>query len=72
MVAVIDIVFDKALFEPLFGVMYSSLCAKCSERFPEFPDENNPGGKAHTFKRRDDGFARNTADSPRHHRLPGS
>jgi len=51
MVAVIDLVFDKALFEPNFGYMYSQLCARCAERFPEFKDEANPDAKPHTFKR---------------------
>jgi len=51
MVSVIDLVFDKALFEPVFGTMYSSLCVRCAEKFPEFPDEKNPSGKPHTFKR---------------------
>ena len=27
------------------------LCAKCAEKFPEFPDETNPEAKPHTFKR---------------------
>ena len=31
--------------------MYSKLCAKCAEKFPEFPDETNPEAKPHTFKR---------------------
>ena len=51
MVAVIDLVFDKALYEPIFGEMYSMLCVRCAEKFPEFADETNPEGKAHTFKR---------------------
>jgi len=51
MVAVIDLVFDKALFEPLFGEMYSALCSKCAEKFPEFEDASNPGAKPVTFKR---------------------
>ena len=44
-------VFDKALFEPLFGHMYAMLCARCAEKFPEFPDERNPDAKPHTYKR---------------------
>ena len=51
MIAIIDMVFDKALFEPIFGYMYSQLCVRCAEKFPEFPDENNPEAKPHTFKR---------------------
>ena len=51
MVMVIDMVFDKALFEPVFGHMYAMLCARCAEKFPEFPDERNPEAKPHTFKR---------------------
>jgi len=51
MIAVIDLVFDKALAEPIFGEMYSQLCVRCAERFPEFPDEQNPDAKPHTFKR---------------------
>merc|ERR1719502_1590003 len=51
MIAVIDLVFDKALYEPIFGEMYSNLCVRCAERFPEFPDEMNPDAKPHTFKR---------------------
>ena len=51
MIAIIDLVFDKALFEPIFGFMYSQLCVRCAEKFPEFPDENNPEAKPHTFKR---------------------
>ena len=31
--------------------MYSELCAKCAEKFPEFKDELNPDAKPHTFKR---------------------
>ena len=31
--------------------MYSQLCVRCAERFPEFKDENQPQAKAHTFKR---------------------
>jgi len=51
MIAIIDLVFDKALFEPIFGFMYSQLCVRCAEKFPEFPDESNPDAKPHTFKR---------------------
>lgn len=51
MVLVIDMIFDKALFEPVFGHMYAMLCARCAEKFPEFPDERNPELKPHTFKR---------------------
>ncbi|KAL3931794.1 MAG: hypothetical protein SGPRY_000977 [Prymnesium sp.] len=51
MVAVIDLVFDKALFEPIFGYMYAELCVRCAEKFPEFKDELNPTAKPHTFKR---------------------
>jgi len=51
MVSVIDQIFDKALFEPIFGEMYSRLCTRCAEKFPEFPDEQNPEAKPHTFKR---------------------
>lgn len=51
MIAIIDLVFDKALFEPIFGFMYSQLCVRCAEKFPEFVDENNPDAKPHTFKR---------------------
>jgi len=51
MMAVIDLVFDKALFEPIFGFMYAELCVRCSEKFPEFKDEDNPTAKPHTFKR---------------------
>jgi translation initiation factor 4G len=50
MIAIIDLVFDKALFEPIFGFMYSQLCVRCAEKFPEFPDDN-PEAKPHTFKR---------------------
>ena len=31
--------------------MYAMLCARCAEKFPEFPDERNPELKPHTFKR---------------------
>jgi translation initiation factor 4G len=51
MVGIIDLIFDKALAEPIFGQMYSTLCARCAESFPEFADETNPVGKPHTFKR---------------------
>ena len=51
MIAVIDLIFDKALGEPIFGEMYSHLCARCAEKFPEFADEMNPEAKPHTFKR---------------------
>jgi uncharacterized protein YihD (DUF1040 family) len=51
MIAVIDLVFDKALYEPMFGEMCSHLCVRCAERFPEFKDEQNPNAKPQTFKR---------------------
>lgn len=51
MVGIIDLIFDKALSEPIFGAMYSSLCSRCAESFPEFADEENPNGKPITFKR---------------------
>jgi len=37
--------------EPIFGAMYSTLCSRCAEAFPEFPDEADPSRKPHTFKR---------------------
>jgi len=51
MVGIIDLIFDKALAEPISGQMYSTLCARCAESFPEFPDDTKPGAKPHTFKR---------------------
>jgi translation initiation factor 4G len=51
MVGIIDLIFDQALAEPIFGQTYSRLCARCAESFPEFRDDTKPGAKPHTFTR---------------------
>jgi hypothetical protein len=53
---VVEIIFDKALSEPTFVKMYSSLCVSISESMPEFNEEGdsttpNEDRRLQTFKR---------------------
>ncbi|AQK44557.1 Eukaryotic translation initiation factor isoform 4G-2 [Zea mays] len=47
---VINLIFEKAVFEPTFCPMYAQLCSDLNEKLPTFPPEE-PGGKEITFKR---------------------
>lgn len=47
---VIELIFDKAVFEPTFCPMYALLCSDLNEKLPPFPSDE-PGGKDITFKR---------------------
>lgn len=56
LVAVIDVVFNKALLEPMDSrvCMYAELSAECDKHIPKILDEHNPQGKpdsVSTFKR---------------------
>eukprot|EP00656_Telonema_subtile_P019169 TRINITY_DN2043_c0_g1_i7.p1 TRINITY_DN2043_c0_g1~~TRINITY_DN2043_c0_g1_i7.p1 ORF type:complete len:669 (-),score=129.73 TRINITY_DN2043_c0_g1_i7:286-2292(-) len=49
LVTVIDCIFDKALGEPAFCPLYSTLCARLSKDLPEMPLEE--GGQPLSFRR---------------------
>eukprot|EP00656_Telonema_subtile_P019165 TRINITY_DN2043_c0_g1_i17.p1 TRINITY_DN2043_c0_g1~~TRINITY_DN2043_c0_g1_i17.p1 ORF type:complete len:547 (-),score=116.98 TRINITY_DN2043_c0_g1_i17:274-1914(-) len=49
LVTVIDCIFDKALGEPAFCPLYSTLCARLSKDLPEMPVEK--GGQPISFRR---------------------
>jgi len=38
----IDIIFEKAVSEPNYCVMYARLCAEMAKKTPKFPTEDNP------------------------------
>ncbi|KAJ0984276.1 hypothetical protein J5N97_002632 [Dioscorea zingiberensis] len=46
---VIELIFDKAVFEPTFCPMYAQLCSDLNESLQPFPPEE-PGGKKITFR----------------------
>jgi len=50
MAGIVDLIFDQALAEPLFGATYATLCSRCAETFPEFADQADPSRKPHTFQ----------------------
>ncbi|XP_057429560.1 eukaryotic translation initiation factor-like [Lotus japonicus] len=51
LMAVVLLIFEKAVLEPKFCPMYAQLCSHLKEKLPSFPESEEPGGKEITFKR---------------------